>query len=403
MIPSYSLTQFRLPYKNLKMNQQFNHAILPQATHDELARQNFMQSLSGYINHQMTPGNKVIYEKVAKVRFEKEYQRLPQNRYEIRCLMEKESYYRWWSALKRVQQEMMWDSVSSSVERQVPALIEKTKNEVKNIGNLTLAPQFKIPTYLKAVDIHCMPGGYHREFTEDDVQLGAIYDRGVYVYGKGWLGSLNDDMGQSIIQNYLKPNYPHFKPTKILDMGCAVGHSTLPYVENYPDAEVYGIDVSAPLLRYGSARANSLNKRVYFSQQNAEKTNFSDASFDLIVSHILLHEIPVFAIQNVMQECYRLLKPGGIMIHLDAPLYHHMDLYTSFISEWQTIHNNEPFWSAMRDLDLVTVATEAGFPRNQVRETFITRDILKNKNSSNGLKTVKINSRNNWFSLVAIK
>ncbi len=377
--------------------------MLPQATHDELARQNFMQSLSGYINNRMTPGNKVIYEKVAKVRFEKKYQRLPKNRHEIRRLMENQSYYRWWSALKRVQQEMMWDSVSSSVERQVPTLIEKAKNKGKNIGNLKLDPQFKIPTYLKTVDIHCMPGGYHREFTEDDVQLGAIYDRGVYVYGKGWLGSLNDNMGQSIIQNYLKPKYPNFKPTKILDMGCAVGHSTLPYVENYPDAEVYGIDVSAPLLRYGYARANTLNKRVYFSQQNAEKTHFSDASFDLIVSHILLHEIPVFAIKNVMQECYRLLKPGGIMIHLDAPLYHQIDLYTAFISEWQTIHNNEPFWSAMRDLDLITVATEAGFSKTQVSETFITKYLSKTKPNSKPLKTVKINTRNNWFSLVSIK
>ena len=50
-------------------------------------------------------------------------------------------------------------------------------------------------------------------------------------------------------------------------MGCSVGHSTLPYVSEYPDAEVWGIDLGASLLRYASARAKALDKKVNFAQQ----------------------------------------------------------------------------------------------------------------------------------------
>lgn len=247
------------------MDEQFKHPMLPQATHDELARQNFVKSLKLHIARTISPGNKIIYEKVALPRFEQEHQRSPQNRHEIRGILQNEPYYRWWSALRRNTQEMLWDAVNTSVKRQLPELVERAGDKGgAQLGSLTLTPDFKIPAYQTAVDIHCMPGGYHSEFTSDDVAAGATYDRGVYVYGAGWLGPLNDDMGQSIVQNYLKPEYPDFRPAKILDMGCSVGHSTLPYVDAYPDAEVYAIDVAAPMLRYAHARAEALGKRVHF-------------------------------------------------------------------------------------------------------------------------------------------
>jgi SAM-dependent methyltransferase len=376
------------------MDQQFQHAMLPQPTHDELARQSFIQSLKMHIFRNISPGNEVVYEKLAKPKFEQEHQRPPQNRHEIREVMQHEPYYRWTSALKRINQEILWDAVNTSVDRQLPELIERAKDQGSELGTLTLDPNFQIPNHQKAVDIHCMPGGYHSEFTADDVAAGATYDRGVYVYGLGWFGSLNDDLGLSIVQNYLLSEYPDFRPRKIIDMGCSIGNSTLPYVDAYPDAEVHAIDVGAPMLRYAHARAEALGKRVYFSQQNAEHTNFPDESFDLVVSHILLHEIPPPAVRKVMQESYRLLAPGGMMLHLEAPLYRHMDVYTQFIYDWETANNNEPFWSAVRDLDLVMLATEGGFAADKTFEKFVPSAISQNVNSG---------SRGTWFVVAATK
>ncbi|WP_445632945.1 Methyltransferase type 12 [Nostoc sp. DSM 114161] len=378
------------------MDRQLRHAMLPETTQDELARQEFVQSLKLHIFRNLSPGNKVIYEKLAKPKFEQEHQRPPQNRYEIRQAMEEEPYYRWTGVLKRISQEMLWDAVNTSVERQLPELIERAKDKGGELGTLTLDPNFSTPTYQKAVDIHCMPGGYHSEFTADDITAGAVYDRGTYVYGVGWLGPLNDDMGLSIVQNYLLPEYPEFRPRKILDMGCSVGHSTLPYVDAYPDAEVHAIDIGASMLRYAHARAESLGKRVHFSQQNAEHTNFPDESFDLVVSHILLHEIPPPAVRKVMQECYRLLAPGGMMLHVEAPLYRHMDAYTQFVFDWETANNNEPFWSAVRDLDLVSLATEAGFAADKTFEKFVPNGAWKAQGD-------KSKSFGTWFVVAATK
>lgn len=380
------------------MDKQFQHSMLPQATHDELARQNFVRSLKLHIFKNLSPGNKIVYEQIVKPQFEREHQRSP-HRHEIRIAMQQHPHYRWWSALRRINQEMLWDAVNASVDRQLPELIERAKDGDRLFGTLTLDPDFKIPAYQTAVDIHCMPGSYHGEYTTDDLAAGAMYDRGVYVYGVGWLGPLNDDMGLSIVKNYLKPNYPDFRPARILDLGCSVGHSTLPYVDAYPEAEVYAIDVGAPMLRYAHARAEALGKRVYFSQQNAERTNFEDASFDLIVSHILLHEIPAPAIRNVMQECDRLLAPGGMTIHVEAPLYSHMDTFSAFMYDWETANNNEPFWSAMRELDLTQVMTKAGFAADRVVQTFVPNGAWKTSTDSQPGK----GSRGSWFIVVATK
>ena len=52
------------------MATQLQHDLLPQASHDELARQNFVHSLKLHLATNVSPGNKVIYEQQAKPRFE---------------------------------------------------------------------------------------------------------------------------------------------------------------------------------------------------------------------------------------------------------------------------------------------------------------------------------------------
>ena len=352
------------------METQVQHDMLPTATHDELARQNFVQSLKVHLATKVSPGNKTIYERNAAPRFEREHQRPPQDRHEVRSVMKDEPYYQMWSTLLRTSQEMMWDSVNVSVERQLPELRQRAVTKGNALGSLTLNPDLEIPSYHTAVDIHCQPGGYHTELGQEDVAAGATYDRAVYIYAMGRLGQMNDEMGQSVAL-HLKEQHPDFKPTRILDIGCTVGHSTLPYVDIYPDAEIHAIDVGAPVLRYAHARAEALGKRVHFSQQNAEQTNFEDGSFDLIVSHIILHETSSKAIRNIMQECHRLLKPGGMVLHQEVPQYEGMPPYDAFILDWDTYNNNEPFWGTVHSMDLQKLAEEAGFAADNVIQAMI--------------------------------
>ena len=338
--------------------QQGDHPVLPKADADERARQEFTKSLKGFVQSGLLPGLGPVFASRAAKRFEREQGRAPADRHDIRKAMLADPYFQTYAATNRIAQELLWDSVIDSIERQLPALeAQAAVLSAAARAPLETSPDFVTPRYVTALDIHCMPGGYAEP---GGIAAGALYDRGVYLYSMGYMGPTNDDMGRSVA-NYIRRRMPEFQPTRILDMGCTVGHSTLPFKEAFPDAEVIGIDVAGPQIRYAHARAAGLGADVGFLQRNAEATGFPDASFDLIVSHILLHETSGKAMPAIMRECHRLLKPGGVMIHADLPPFNLMDPFTQFILDNETWYNNEPFWGAMREIDQIALARSVGF------------------------------------------
>ncbi len=341
--------------------QQAGHAILPETTHDERARQEFTKSLKGFVQQGLLPGLAPVFQNRAAKAFEREHGRPPADRRDIRAAMVKDLYFQHYAATNRIAQELLWESVLVSIERQMPQLIEKAAELSRaNPAPLDTPQGFEVPRYVSAIDIHCMPGGYATEVVPGDVAVGALYDRGVYLYAMGYMGPHNDDMGRSVA-NWVRRRMPDFRPQRILDMGCTVGHSTLPWKEAFPEAEVIGIDVAGPCVRYAHARAAALGREVAFLQRNAEATGFPDASFDLVVSHILLHETSGKAMPRIFAECFRLLKPGGLMIHADLPPFDRMDPFAQFILDNETWYNNEPFWGAMREVDQEALARSVGF------------------------------------------
>jgi SAM-dependent methyltransferase len=364
--PGHSLPQMEIKVV-LNTFQQAPHAALPQSTPEEAARQEFSKSLKQFVQQGLLPGLGPVYRSRAARRFEREAGRAPTDRHDIRKAMVPDSYFQHYAAVNRISQELLWDGVIDSIDRDADGLRARTDAaSEKNQGELRIPETFDVPRYVSALDIHCMPGGYAGHGVGNDPALGALYDRGVFLYAMGYTGPDNDDMGRSVC-NYIKRRLNGFSPKRILDMGCTVGHSTLPYKELFPDAEIWGIDVAGAQVRYAHARAGAMGLDVNFAQMNAESVDFPDGHFDLVVSHILLHETSGKAMPKIFKECHRLLAPGGYMIHADLPPFDLMDPFTQFILDNETYYNNEPFWGAMRDLDQVKLATDAGFPADSIR------------------------------------
>jgi ubiquinone/menaquinone biosynthesis C-methylase UbiE len=357
------------------------HSMLPKPTHDEAARQSFVKSFRGHLASKVMPGTYAVYQARVEPAFKAQHGRAPQDQHEVRKIMEADPYYQFWSAMQRRSQELMWDSVIDTTERQLPELIGKARKISKKAkGTLRLDPTLVVPRYHTAADIHLQPGGYHSDFTADDVAMGAVYDYGIYIYLNGALGPTNNAMGL-LLTGYVKEKYPQLKPLKILDMGCAIGNSTLEWKRAYPKAEVHGVDVGAPVLRYAHARAEALGIPVHFSQQNAEKTDFPDGTFDLVLSHIMLHETSKSALVNIMRECRRVLKPGGLMVHLEIPRGN--TPLEKFMYNWETYNNNETFAGFMTDIDLKAEAVKGGFSPDKTRvDAYAPRMSSEQKNYS---------------------
>lgn len=108
-------------------------------------------------------------------------------------------------------------------------------------------------------------------------------------------------------------NYP--PPRRLLSYGCGAGRSGLIYAQlGY---SVAGIDICAALVdnaRYLAEKYGFVDRAV-FTVQAAERLDYSDESFDVVVGEDVLHHINL---GEAIPELYRVLKPGGVAIFKDS-------------------------------------------------------------------------------------
>ena len=352
------------------------HAMLMPGTLEELSRELFCRSLTNFLELDARPRLRSLYETAVEPLLRTRLGRAPERR-EIAAAMRQRPEQRAWYALRTQAQKMSYRVCDAIIARQRCALIARAQHltgkpvaeSALERGTLSLNPGLPIPRYLTALQIHQMPGGYHRELGPDDVTAGALFDRQMTVNRLGSQGVLNDDPGVSLAA-FIRERHADFKPKRILELGCTVGHNLLPFKIAFPDAQVHGIDVSAACLRYAHARARALGVAVHFHQQDAESTQFESGSFDLVFTRILLHETSRAAVPRIFAECARLLKPGGLTFHSDAPQFNELDPYVASLRDWDIRCNNEPFMDGYYDMAVEELLTSAGFERDAMYRAF---------------------------------
>lgn len=343
------------------------HPESPALTQDDVARLRFIADLKHHLYFELGPQNRADYEsQIAQADDARPTAGFAARRAQIKLSMERRPFFQAWSSLVRAAQDRMWEYVGRVVDRDMAQLRSRYRDlqltapeDAAGDGAMTL------PDYVTGADIHRMPGGYHGERESDDLRAGALYDLGgaVYQLGLGNAGGalLNDTRGHTLVA-HLRRYYPKLHPGRILEMGCSVGHNSIPLHREFPDVEYDAIDIGGPMVRYARLRAKGLGARIRFSRQNAERTQFSDQSFDLVVSQILLHETSPQATARIFAESRRLLRPGGVAVHLEVPVrYDHCDVYEQFFRSWEHYYNNEPNIEGVASTDLGALAAECGF------------------------------------------
>lgn len=337
---------------------ELQHPMQAAATPDEIARGRFVSGIRNLILNDLAGDLRAAYDRRAAPAFRKQHGRDPASSREAHQALRGDPAFNIYSAMRVQAQKMVWASVADSVEREADRLACEAAKVADAPGTLTLDPALEVPRNVHAIDVHLMPGSYVRG--ADSLEAGAVYDRGLAVFSMGLMGANLDDIGLSM-SAYIRQRFPDFAPRRMLDTGCTIGHNTLPWKQAYPAAEMVAIDAAPSPLAYGSARAKMQGQEVQFRQMCADDLAFEDASFDLVWSSMFLHELSKKQRDRALAEAFRVLRPGGLMLHMELPPNAEMGAFDGFYLDWDSYYNNEPYYKGYRDEVPRDLCLRAGF------------------------------------------
>ena len=250
----------------------------------------------------------------------------------------------------RSLQEMTWDSAFGAIAEDRVRL-ERELLADSSDPDLLLNPDFETPEYVK-FDFHLQPGGY-----VGDALAGEVYHHGTQAFYMGM--NEGDAIHNGLVACGEEPSSGGV--ARALDLATGIGQCATGLKQRYPDAEVWGLDPSEPLLRYAHRRAKRMNLPVRFKQARGEDSGFEDGYFDLINSYILFHEIPFSATEAVIPEMYRILRPGGVFNIFDFPVGDPMPPETRYMFEMDHRDNGEPWSIDLIESDFDGLLRDSGF------------------------------------------
>lgn len=334
------------------------HPMQPQQTPDDIARGRFVSGLRSFILNDLAQDLRQAYDERVAPAFDRAHGRAPQSSAEVHKAMRGDPAFKVYSACRVRAQQMVWEAVAPVVERERTAL-QAAADATGALETVRLDPALPLPRNIDGLDVHLMPGGYAGggDFA---LASGAVYDQGLAIFSMGLMGANLDDIGRSMA-GYIRAAFPDFAPAAILDVGCTIGHNTLPWKLAYPAAEVHAVDVAASGLLYGAARATMQGADVQFHQMNADRLGFADASFDVVFSSMFLHELSAKTRVAFFQEARRVLRPGGLLLNMELPPNGQTEPYDGFYLDWDCYYNAEPYYKGFRDEDPRALCRAGGF------------------------------------------
>jgi ubiquinone/menaquinone biosynthesis C-methylase UbiE len=141
--------------------------------------------------------------------------------------------------------------------------------------------------------------------------------------------------------------------THVLDLCCGCGQSTRYLVAK--SQHVTGLDASPHAL----ARAKQAVPQATYVEAWAEQMPFGDASFDVVHTCAALHEMKPDQLQSILQEVYRVLKPGGCFTLTD---FHRPTnpIFWPGVATFFWLFETETAWQLLT-IDLTQQLTDIGF------------------------------------------
>lgn len=160
---------------------------------------------------------------------------------------------------------------------------------------------------------------------------------------------------------------------RVLDVACGTGRTLKMIRAALPKASLFGTDLSPAYLR----KANQLlsenpGELPQLLQANAEELPYLNNYFHGISSVFLFHELPAEARQRVIDECFRVIKPGGVLVICDSMQKLDTPEFEVMMENFPAIFH-EPYYRHYVTDNLVERLEKAGFENVEIKNYFVSK------------------------------
>lgn len=122
---------------------------------------------------------------------------------------------------------------------------------------------------------------------------------------------------RNVWSNFIKRNLPEVKDRTIKALDCATGAGFFAFLLADLGCETTGVDYSQDMVNEALGNAKKLHyPPIDFLQMDAQDMSFEDEAFDFIISRNMTWTVP--HPDKVYSEWLRVLKPGGVVVNIDA-------------------------------------------------------------------------------------
>ena len=100
---------------------------------------------------------------------------------------------------------------------------------------------------------------------------------------------------------------------RLLDLACGTATLTIALKRKFPQAEIYGLDGDAKILKIARRKAEDSGAKINFTEAFSTALPYPDEHFDAIVSGLFFHHLTPENKRKTLLEVRRVLKAGGTL------------------------------------------------------------------------------------------
>jgi ubiquinone/menaquinone biosynthesis C-methylase UbiE len=167
----------------------------------------------------------------------------------------------------------------------------------------------RFPAYYRRT-FHWQTDGYFSDYSA------SVYDLGVELLFRGTADVMRRQIIPPITRFIRAQGVPP-DHMRLLDVACGTGRTLRQLATTHPALRFHGVDLSPFYVR--RARQNLADvAELSLAVENAEALPYADATFDIVTSVYLFHELPRNARRRVIAEMARVVRPGGLVVIEDS-------------------------------------------------------------------------------------